>query len=116
MRTAIKTNVKDKKKVLDYLTKDPKVTNVPLLHEDLHKEIIELCKQVMDKSTEVFGLAQSMVDSEGKISLQNSASLANLLSPFLRVSHLVQSSNMEVMYKELEKILLANGAEKNNVQ
>jgi len=114
MRSAKK--LKNAQKVLDHLVKDPKITNVPLLHEDLHKEIIGLCKQVIEKSTQVFVLAQSMVDNDGKISLQSAASLANLMSPFLRVSHLVQSSNMEVMYKELEKILLANGAEQKNDQ
>lgn len=86
---------------------------VPLLHEELCSEIKETAKKLMYLSEKVFQVGQQMYSPEGNITLQAAASLANLLSPLVRVEEFINSTNAKLMYQQLDELLVKNGAQKH---
>lgn len=86
---------------------------VPLLHDDLCSEIKTTCKKLMELSVKAFQAGQEMSRDGFIRTPQEAASIANLLSPLVRVEEFLVSTNVKIMYKELEELLIANGAQKH---
>lgn len=96
-------------------SKDLELVRLP--QEELTNEIRSTCKKILDLSVKAFEFGHGILQesSDERMSIVDSAALANMLGPFLKIADHIEASHMRSMYAELGETLTKSGARKVNI-